>query len=124
MNYSEVFSVGLFIFRYAFAEFHTFDPMVIEYAVIRMEILMFFEIFNAIGEIMSGALRGLGYALCPTILSVIFVCGVRVLWVLKVFPVLGTYAGLVWVYPVSWMGIAFSTLIAYCIINRKLMNDI
>ncbi len=120
----ELFSILLYIFRYEFATFHTIDPMIIYFGVLRMEILMFFEIFNAIGEIMSGALRGLGYAVVPTVLSVLFVCGVRVFWVLQVFPAAPTYERLVWVYPISWIGIAVSTFIAYVIINKKYLKSL
>ena len=120
----QLFAILLYLFRYPFAAFHSMDPMIIYYGVLRMEIVMFFEIFNAIGEIMSGALRGLGYAIVPTVLSVLFVCGVRVFWVLRVFPAFPTYERLVWVYPISWMGIAISTFIAYIIINKKYMKDI
>jgi len=116
---SEVFSILLCVFRYAFAGFHTLDPMIIEYAVIRMQIVLIFEVFNAVGEIMSGALRGRGYAVVPTVMSVLFVCVVRVFWITKVFSMIQTYELLVFVYPISWVGIALSTSVGYLIINRK-----
>ena len=58
-----------------------------------------------IQEVMAGALRGLGFSLLPMITSLIGVCGMRVLWILFIFPLepFNTIGGLMLCYPVTWI---------------------
>ena len=54
-------------------------------------------------EVMSGALRGVGYSFTSMLSSVIGVCGVRVLWILTVFKAFRSFEMLYTCYPVSWV---------------------
>lgn len=51
---------------------------------------------------MVGGLRGLGCSLVPMVVSVVGICGVRLLWVGTVFQAVRTPAFLFLSYPVSW----------------------
>ena len=55
-------------------------------------------------DVLCGILKGLGYSLTPMIVSLTGVCGLRVLWVLAIFPMeaMNTHVGLCLSYPVSW----------------------
>lgn len=53
-------------------------------------------------DVLSGTLKGLGYAISPMITSLSCICGLRFLWVYVVFPKLYTPTGLLTSYPVSW----------------------
>ena len=55
-------------------------------------------------EVMSGALRGLGYSTASMIISILGVCGIRVLWILTVFEAVGTFESLIVSLPHSWIG--------------------
>lgn len=55
-------------------------------------------------EVMSGALRGLGYSTASMIISILGVCGIRVLWILTVFKAVGTFESLIVSLPLSWIG--------------------
>ncbi len=55
-------------------------------------------------EVMSGALRGLGYSMASMLISVIGVCGIRIVWVMTVFKAVGTFESLVVSLPLSWIG--------------------
>ena len=63
-------------------------------------------------DVISGTLKGIGYAIAPMIISLTFICGFRFFWVYAVFPSMKTPQGLLLSYPVSWtiasimMGIA------------------
>ena len=57
-------------------------------ALTRMRWVLPFQLFNMVIEVMSGTLRGLGYSFVPTILCAVFVCGLRILWVAFVFPLM------------------------------------
>ena len=70
-------------------------------------------------NVMSGTLRGMGASIFNMITSIIGVCGIRVLWLLTVFPAIGTYESL-WVsYPLSWTGTLFLHFIMFLVLFRK-----
>lgn len=52
-------------------------------------------------EVMSGYLRGFGISFMPAIVTILGVCGVRILWVYFVFEGSKTFFTLMMVYPVS-----------------------
>ena len=55
-------------------------------------------------DVMAYAVRGIGYSLVPTIVSLCGACGFRILWVYTVFPVHAMHSlqGLSVSYPISW----------------------
>ena len=52
-------------------------------------------------DVMSGYMRGYGISLTPAIVTMITICGTRVIWVLTVFAQYHTFMSLMIVYPVS-----------------------
>ncbi len=54
-------------------------------------------------EIMSGALRGMGRSLSSTTVSLIFACGLRIIWIGTVFKVFTTPLCVYMTYPISWI---------------------
>ena len=58
----------------------------------------------------------------PTILCAVFVCGLRILWVAFVFPLMPTFQGLLLVYPVSWLAAGAALAITYLVLKKKLLS--
>lgn len=54
-------------------------------------------------EVMSGALRGIGYSFTSMVSSVAGVCGVRIIWIFTVFRAFKSFETLYSCYPVSWL---------------------
>ena len=106
------------IFSGAAAQIYTNDPAVMELALERMRLVLCFQIINLSIEVFSGAMRGLGYSLIPALISMIGICGVRLIWVATVFPKSSTFLTLIAVYPISW-GITASAIFASYFIVRK-----
>ena len=77
------------------------DPQVIELGYIRLLMVFSAYAFSMLYENMSGYLRGFGLSLVPAILTVIGVCGVRIFWILAIFPAHRTFRSIMAVYPVS-----------------------
>ena len=92
-------------------------------ALTRMRWVLPFQLFNMVIEVMSGTLRGLGYSFVPTILCAVFVCGLRILWVAFVFPLMPTFQGLLLVYPASWLAAGAAVTVAYWALKRKLLTE-
>ena len=53
-------------------------------------------------EVLSGALRGCGDVRVPTLITVFFVCGLRVLWLALMVPRYHTIATVELSYPLTW----------------------
>lgn len=89
------------------------DPEVIRLGVIRLWYIVAPEILSVIMEGISGALRGYGISLTPAVITLICVCGVRVIWVFTAFEKFPTYATLMVVYPISWLVTTIFLVAAY-----------
>ena len=71
-------------------------------------------------EITGSALRGFGYSLTPTIVTIAGTCAFRLAWVFGVFPHYKTFGNLLLVYPVSWIITGTVMITTYCMIFRRL----
>ncbi len=91
------------------------DPQVINIGYTRLMTVFFAYTFSMLYENMSGYLRGFGISLLPAILTVIGVCGVRLMWIFTVFPAHRTFQAIMLVYPVSLATTAVLIFIALMI---------
>ena len=82
---------------------YTSDPEIIATGSIRMYVVVGVLFINVFLDVFSGALRGMGQSLAPALTCVVGVCGIRILWVIFVFPQYRSFASLMVVYPVSWI---------------------
>lgn len=95
--------------------FHIFtdDATVIRYAV---EMLSYFAPFYVVWsfiEVLSNSLRGAGDAVRPMIITILGVCGLRVLWTLFVVPQWHTVMGISMCYPFTWIVTALAFIVYY-----------
>ena len=96
------------------------DPEVVRIGYIRILILISAELVNVVIEILSGAMRGHGQSLIPAIISLVGICGVRIIWVYTVFPFSKTFATIMAAYPLSWAITALVLVISYFMMMRKI----
>ena len=73
-------------------------------------------------DVMVGALRGVGYSLMPMIVSLIGVCGIRIMWIFTVFRMeqFHTIQNLYISYPLSWFATFLVHLGCFLVIRTKL----
>ncbi len=81
----------------------TSDAQVIRLSAQRIAIVLTFYTVHSCNETLSGLLRALGHSLTPTLVCVVFICGVRLFWLYRVFPANPTLGFLSCCYPVSWI---------------------
>lgn len=79
------------------------DAEVVRLSAQRIAIVLTFYAVHSCNETLSGLLRALGHSLTPTLVCVVFICGVRLLWLYLVFPTNRTLGFLSYCYPVSWV---------------------
>jgi len=53
-------------------------------------------------EVCVGMLRGMGRSIYPTVVSILGICGLRLLWIFFVFPHIQTLESVYVSYPISW----------------------
>ncbi len=71
-------------------------------------------------DVMAGVLKGLGYSLAPMIISIVCICGIRILWRYVAFPIeaFNSIEGIYLSYPISW-SVAFICYLTLYIIARS-----
>lgn len=106
-------SLVIFIFRYQLLGIFTTDTEVIEIGA------NFFRVFApsyflfVFIEILSGAIRGVGEALQPMLITCVGVCGIRVVWLLSAVKIFPTMTMVALSYPVSWIITAVVFIVYY-----------
>ena len=80
-----VIALLLFFGRTLLSIFNS-DPEVVSVGYVRLLTIMTAHVFSLLYEVMSGYLRGFGISLVPAVLTIIGVCGIRILWIQFVFP--------------------------------------
>ena len=88
------------------------DPEVISIGYTRLTIVFTAYFFSMLYEVMSGYPRGFGISLVPALLTMLGVCGVRILWITAVFPLHRTFKTIMLAYPLSLSATAVLLLIA------------
>lgn len=71
-------------------------------------------------DVMAGVLKGLGYSLAPMIISIVCICGIRIVWRYAAFPLeaFNSIEGIYLSYPISW-SVAFICYLTLYIIARS-----
>ncbi|MBR2952550.1 MAG: MATE family efflux transporter [Clostridia bacterium] len=97
------------------------NEKVIEHAVLRLTMLAATYFLCGYMEVFTGVMRGIGSSLVPMIITVVGVCGLRLVWIYLIFPI-PYFHNLQWLfasYPISWaLTLAFQ-IVAYLIIMRR-----
>ena len=82
------------------------DPAVIQYGMGRITVVGVTYFLCGMMDVTCGSIRGLGYSVVPTLVSMGGACGLRILWIYTVFAMDRTLFTLYLSYPITW-GITF-----------------
>ena len=107
------------LFRDPIISIFTADPRVAAVAGDRMLRVGMFQFLNGMGEIFSGSMRGMRRSTVPAVISILSVCGVRLLWIFFIYPSDPVYARLIVVYPLSWLISLCAMAVAYFLVLRR-----
>ena len=117
-----IVSVIMLLFGQPLIRVFNADPEVIEIGMIRIRGIMPFQLLNMAIDVVSGGLRGLGHSFVPTAISLVGICGVRLIWVYTVFAMFPSLACLICAYPLSWAITTLAIFIAYFLVSRKVLQ--
>ena len=119
-----VLGVSTYIFaRPLLGIYITDSAEAIEYGVIRMMITGLPYFICGIMEVITGALRGLGYSTVTAINSLIGACGMRLLWVIFILPLNRQLKVLFLCWPLSWVIVIFMHTVYFFIIRKKAIRE-
>ena len=74
-------------------------------------------------DVMTGVLRGMGSSIAPTLISIIGICGTRILWVFHIFPTYHSLTSLYVSYPVSWFISFAAQVVCFIIVKKRMMKQ-
>ncbi len=83
--------------------FVTEDQNVIDYALIRVNLLCVFDFLCGLMDVFASALRGLGKSTTAMLVTLFGSCVFRVVWIKTVFVWYRSLEIIYWSYPISWL---------------------
>lgn len=100
-------------------------PDVIEAGLVRMSIVCTMYFTCGLMDCIVGPIRGMEYAVTPTVVSLLGACGLRILWIFTGFQLeqFHTEFWLFMSYPVSWVITFLVHLICFFFMRRKLPKN-
>ena len=93
----------------------------VSHGMLRLSIVCSLYFLCGLMDVSTGALRGMGASLEPMVISVLGICGLRILWIYTIFqiPVFHTPQCLFLSYPVSWVITFAAQMVAFRKVFRR-----
>ena len=105
-----------------FIRVYTTDAQAISFALTQMRYVVRWHFLINSYEITAGSLRGMGYSLLPSLVTLALSCLFRIVWLATVFRLLATYECVMLVYPASWLVTGAAMLTLWALVRRKRLN--
>jgi Na+-driven multidrug efflux pump len=112
------------LFRETLLSFYTTDPQVIAMAVQRMWVTVLPAAIVGASDAFVGCMRGMGQVFKPMLISIAFVCGLRLIWVYVFFPLAPSLGMLYLSYPISWSMMLVAQTICYLLVRKKIFRQL
>lgn len=100
---------------------YTTDVEAINMGKIRVEVICGLYFVCGFMDCYSSCIRGLGWSALPSIVSVVGVCGLRLLWIFTFFR-MKVFHNMFWlfmVYPMSWFATGIVLMFCYGYVRKK-----
>lgn len=114
---------GAYLFAGTLLKLYSDDPVVISYGVLRMAYICIPYFLCGMMDVIVGALRGMGYAIMPMLVSLTGACLFRIVWIATIFRQIHTLPCLYLSYPISWALTFCVHLICFIVVYRKLTKN-
>lgn len=118
-----VITAGVYFFAKPLLSMYTVSEAVISIAMIRIFYVLLPQPINIFLEVLSGSMRGYGFSLPPTIITLLTICSCRLLYVFTVFEKFTSFDVLMMVYPLSWVICIVFLVVMYIYKIRKVEKE-
>ncbi len=110
----------VYLLRYPLLGLYLPDaPGSVEAGIQRMNVICATYFLCGAMEVVNGVLRGMGSSLLPMLITVLTVCGFRIVWIFTAFAANSTPFMLFLSYPISWLLCIAAQLVLYITVRRK-----
>ena len=101
---------------------YTTSAAVIEAGMARLRITCMAYSIGSMMDVTVGTVRGLGYSVLPTVVTLLGACILRLVWVATVFqlPQYHTISTIYWSNPITWLLTALAHCVCVVLIMRRL----
>ena len=99
------------------------NPAAVEWGMIRLMMIGIPYFLCGLMEVSTGSLRGIGDSMSAMVISVLGVCGLRIVWIMTVFKAFHTLDCLYFSYTVSWIAVAIAQFLAFVRVYKKKKNQ-
>ena len=128
--YSLILTTGLslvmggiiLLFKEPLLGLYVHTPEQMEAAKSRLEMMALLYFICGVMDCVPYAIRGIGYSITPMIISLIGVCGFRIVWIYTIFkiPNYHNLTGLLISYPITWAITALIHVVIFIVLFKKL----
>lgn len=101
----------------------TTNQQVMAFGIIRLHHVLMLQFIASSYEISGSALRGLGYSMTPTVLTIFGTCVLRLIWIYTVCSDNNNFELLLNIYPITWVITGIAVYIAYRRISGKVYSE-
>ena len=95
------------------------DEEVIAYGLERLRLICLTYFLCGTMDVVTGSIRGLGPSVTPAVISLLGVCGLRIVWIYTVFAAHRSLMVLYLSYPVSWLITLVVNIICFAIFFKR-----
>lgn len=106
-------------FRRPLLGIYTSDPAAIDAGAIRLVVICLLYFANGMQHMLTGVMRGHGYSILPTCITLMGICGFRVIFIYTYFASHHTLQALYASYPISWILTILAQAICYFLLRNK-----
>ncbi len=117
-----VLGSAAYFFAGSLLRIYSIDQRVIQYGILRMSYICVTYFLCGMMDVIVGALRGMGYAIMPMLVSLTGACLFRVIWIYTIFQSYRTLECLYISYPISWALTFLVHLVCFAVVYRKLLK--
>lgn len=113
--------LGVIFSRQLLSIYITDSPQAVKYGTLRLLMVTLPYFLCGLMEVITGVLRGMGRSMAPMIITLIFTCGFRIIWIFTIFaiPKYHSLQSIYISYPISWIVTFAAEWIAYVIAMHK-----
>lgn len=111
-----------YLFGGTLLKLYTVDPEVIAYGILRMKIICVPYFLCGMMDVAVGAMRGMGCAILPMLVSLTGACLFRVIWIYTIFQRIHTLECLYYSYPISWSLTFVVHMICFFIVFKRVLR--
>ena len=97
------------------------SDVAVEYAQIRLLYIAVPYFLCGLYEVLTGTLKACGYAITSMIIALVCCCGVRIVWIYTVFPIIGTIECIYILYAITWILAVVACVLLYLFGARRNM---